>query len=81
MPKYLYYMVLELLKNSARATIETSSSQEEIEARPFLWLHPRFRVVPFSFVGVCPTFVPMVSSKLRFASFSLFRIAKSSVLM
>eukprot|EP00438_Fugacium_kawagutii_P017514 Skav206902 [mRNA] locus=scaffold2387:365082:377886:+ [translate_table: standard] len=33
-PKYLYYMVLELLKNSARATIETSSSQEEIEARP-----------------------------------------------
>ena len=35
-PKYLYYMVLELLKNSARATIETSSSQEEIEARPLL---------------------------------------------
>ena len=35
-PKYLYYMVLELLKNSARATIETSSSQEEIEARPSL---------------------------------------------
>jgi len=35
-PKYLYYMVLELLKNSARATIETSSSQEEIEARPIV---------------------------------------------
>lgn len=71
-------MVLELLKNSARATIETSSSQEEIEARPFLWLHPRFCVVPFFSVGVC-LFVPIVSSKLRFASFSLDRIAKSSV--
>eukprot|EP00913_Durusdinium_trenchii_P004571 g4246.t1 len=35
-PKYLYYMVLELLKNSARATIETSSSQAEIEARPIV---------------------------------------------
>lgn len=59
-PKYLYYMVLELLKNSARATIETSSSQEEIEARPFLWLHPRLRVVPFFSVGVC-LFVPCLS--------------------
>eukprot|EP00439_Symbiodinium_sp_Y106_P047363 s627_g6.t1 len=33
-PKYLYYMVLELLKNSARATIETASNQAEIESRP-----------------------------------------------
>jgi len=35
-PKYLYYMVLELLKNSARATIETSSSPAEVEARPIV---------------------------------------------
>ena len=46
MPKYLYYMVLELLKNSARATIETSSSQEEIEARP--WLGKPWRIFPNS---------------------------------
>eukprot|EP00401_Gymnodinium_catenatum_P052820 CAMPEP_0117512702 /NCGR_PEP_ID=MMETSP0784-20121206/29171_1 /TAXON_ID=39447 /ORGANISM="" /LENGTH=385 /DNA_ID=CAMNT_0005308437 /DNA_START=75 /DNA_END=1229 /DNA_ORIENTATION=+ len=35
-PKYLFYMVLELLKNSARATVETASSQAEIQARPIV---------------------------------------------
>ena len=32
-------MVLELLKNSARATIETSSSPAEVEARPPLGMN------------------------------------------